>query len=63
MIVQSQRATEALSRYPGHRGMAAQRTTDSRHDLPIASKRITRNFIAAASNCIWLAATSYIETA
>jgi putative transposase len=38
------------------------RTTDSRHDLPIAPNLIDRNFIAAAPNRIWLADITYIET-
>jgi len=31
------------------------RTTDSRHDLPIAPNLLDRSFIAAAPNQIWLA--------
>src|SRR4030088_1122987 len=38
------------------------RTTDSRHDLPIAPNLLERNFIAAAPNRIWLADITYIET-
>ena len=38
------------------------RTTDSRHDYPIAPNLIDRNFIAAAPNRIWLADITYIET-
>src|SRR6195256_473115 len=38
------------------------RTTDSRHDLPIALNLLDRNFIAAAPNRIWLADITYIET-
>ena len=38
------------------------RTTDSRHDLPIAANLIERNFSAAAPNRIWLADITYIET-
>src|ERR1700687_4906751 len=38
------------------------RTTDSRHDLPIAPNLLDRNFIAAAPNRIWLADITYIET-
>jgi putative transposase len=35
------------------------RTTDSRHDLPIAPNLLGRNFIAAAPNRIWLADITY----
>ncbi|MGY3103579.1 transposase InsO family protein [Bradyrhizobium sp. LM3.4] len=38
------------------------RTTDSRHDFPIAPNLIERNFSAAAPNRIWLADITYIET-
>jgi putative transposase len=38
------------------------RTTDSRHDLPIAPNLLDRNFIATAPNQIWLADITYIET-
>ena len=38
------------------------RTTDSRHDLPIAPNLLDRNFTAAAPNRIWLADITYIET-
>ena len=31
------------------------RTTDSRHDLPIAPNLLDRNFTAEAPNRIWLA--------
>jgi transposase InsO family protein len=31
------------------------RTTDSRHDFPIAPNLLERNFTAAAPNRIWLA--------
>jgi putative transposase len=37
------------------------RTTDSRHDLPIAPNLIERNF-TAAPNRIWLADITYIES-
>src|ERR1700683_2638584 len=39
------------------------RTTDSRHDLPIAPNLLDRNFTAAAPNRIWRADITYIETA
>src|SRR5258707_12837259 len=38
------------------------RTTDSRHDFPIAPNLLERNFIAAAPNRIWLADITYVET-
>ncbi|MET4606900.1 transposase InsO family protein [Bradyrhizobium sp. JR4.1] len=38
------------------------RTTDSRHDFPIAPNLIERNFSSAAPNQIWLAHITYIET-
>ena len=38
------------------------RTTDSRHDFPIAPNLLERNFTAAAPNRIWLADITYIET-
>src|SRR3979490_3181813 len=38
------------------------RTTDSRHDLPIAPNLLNRNFSAAAPNQIWLTDITYVET-
>ena len=38
------------------------RTTDSRHNLPIAPNLLDRNFVAAAPNRIWLADITYIPT-
>jgi putative transposase len=38
------------------------RTTDSRHDLPIAPNLLNRNFTAAAPNRVWLTDVTYIET-
>jgi putative transposase len=38
------------------------RTTDSRHDLPIAPNLLDRNFTATAPNRIWLADITYVET-
>lgn len=38
------------------------RTTDSRHDFPIAPNLLEQNFTAAAPNRIWLADITYIET-
>ena len=57
---------ERLMRHHGIRAIMARprraRTTDSRHDCPIAPNLIDRNFIAAAPNRIWLADITYIET-
>ena len=39
------------------------RTTDSRHDLPIAPNLIARDFSAPAPNRVWLADITYIPTA
>lgn len=39
------------------------RTTDSRHDLPIAPNLVQRQFTAAAPNRVWLADITYIPTA
>lgn len=38
------------------------RTTDSRHDLPIAPNLLDRNFTAPAPNRVWLADITYIPT-
>lgn len=38
------------------------RTTDSRHDLPIAPNLIARDFTAEAPNRVWLADITYIPT-
>jgi putative transposase len=38
------------------------RTTDSRHDHPIAPNLIERDFVAATPNQIWLADITYIDT-
>ena len=38
------------------------RTTNSRHDFPIAPNLLERNFIAAAPNRIWLADITYVDT-
>jgi putative transposase len=57
---------ERLMRHHGIRAIMARprrvRTTDSRHDLPIAPNLLDRNFTAAAPNRIWLADITYIET-
>src|SRR6056297_2793264 len=55
-----------LMRLAGLRGLAAiprrVRTTDSRHDYPIAPNRLRRNFTATAPNQVWLANLTYIRT-
>lgn len=55
-----------LMRLAGLRGLAAiprrVRTTDSRHDYPIAPNRLRRNFTATAPNQVWLADLTYIRT-
>ena len=38
------------------------RTTDSRHDHPIAPNRLRRNFTATAPNQVWLADLTHIRT-
>jgi putative transposase len=57
---------ERLMRRHGIRAIVAKprrvRTTDSRHDFPIAPNLLERNFIAAAPNQIWLADITYVET-
>jgi len=57
---------ERLMRHHGIRAIMARprrvRTTDSRHDLPIAPNLLKREFVAAAPNRIWLADITYIET-
>jgi len=57
---------ERLMRHHGIRAIMAPprwvRTTDSRHDLPIAPNLLDRNFTATAPNRIWLADITYVET-
>ena len=57
---------ERLMRRHGIRAIMARprrvRTTDSRHDFPIAPNLLERNFIATAPNQIWLADITYVET-
>src|SRR5271169_505634 len=54
---------ERLMRRHGIRAIMARprrvRTTDSRHDFPIAANLLERNFIATAPNQIWLADITY----
>lgn len=57
---------ETLMRRAGLRGLAAlprrTRTTDSRHNYPIAPNRLARNFTAQKPNQVWLADLTYIPT-
>src|SRR3978361_1820377 len=57
---------ERLMRHHGIRAIMARpqrvRTTDSRHDLPIAPNLLDRNFTATTPNRIWLADITYVET-
>lgn len=57
---------ERLMRRHGIRAIMARprqvRTTDSRHNFPIAPNLLGRDFTAAAPNRIWLADITYIET-
>ncbi len=57
---------ERLMRHHGIRAIMARprrmRTTDSRHDHPIAPNLLNRNFSAAAPNRIWLTDITYVET-
>jgi len=57
---------ERLMRHAGLRGLAAlprrTRTTDSRHNYPIAPNRLARNFVAARAGQVWLADLTYIPT-
>jgi putative transposase len=58
---------ERLMRRYGIRAIMARprrvRTTDSRHNLPIAPNLIARDFTAHAPNRVWLADITYIPTA
>jgi transposase InsO family protein len=60
------RRIERLMRHHGIRAIMARprrvRTTDSRHDHPIAPNLLERNFIAGAPNRVWLADITYVET-
>jgi putative transposase len=57
---------ERLMRRHGIRAVMARprrvRTTDSRHDHPIAPNLLNRNFSAAAPNRVWLTDITYVET-
>jgi putative transposase len=55
-----------LMRRSGLRGLAAlprrMRTTDSRHDYPVAPNCLGRNFVAQRPNQVWLADLTYVRT-
>ena len=57
---------ERLMRRHGIRAIMARprrvRTTDSRHDLPVAPNLLDRSFSTTAPNQVWLADITYIET-
>lgn len=57
---------ERLMRRYGIRAIMARprrvRTTDSRHDHPIAPNLLNRNFSAAVPNRVWLTDITYVET-
>jgi putative transposase len=38
------------------------RTTDSRHDLPVAPNLLDRNFVAGRPDAVWLADISHLPT-
>ncbi|MGE7415093.1 IS3 family transposase [Methylobacterium tarhaniae] len=58
---------ERLMRRHGIRALAGRRfrpcTTDSRHDLPIASNLLKQQFSVALPNQVWLADITYLPTA
>lgn len=61
----SRRRVERLMREMGvsaRRGQRAPRTTDSRHDRPVAPNLLERNFVAERPDRVWLADVSYIAT-
>ena len=56
------RLMHAMGLSARHGRRPAPRTTDSRHDHPIAPNRLERNFIADRSDQVWLADISYIPS-
>ena len=61
----SRRRVARLMREMGlsaRRGRRTPRTTDSRHDLPVAPNLLARNFVADRPDQVWLADISYIPT-
>ena len=62
----SQRRVERLMREMGLQARRGRRrpprTTDSRHDLPVAPNLLNRNFVADRPDTVWLADISYLPT-
>lgn len=61
----SRRRVERLMREMGlsaRRGRRAPRTTDSRHDRPVAPNLLERDFAAERPDQVWLADVSYLPT-
>ncbi len=62
----SRRRIERLMRQMGlvarHGRRRTPRTTDSRHDLPVAPNLLDRHFAAERPDAVWLADISYIPT-
>jgi putative transposase len=61
----SRRRVARLMREMGlaaRRGRRAPRTTDSRHELPVAPNLLDRNFVADRPDTVWLADISYLPT-
>ena len=56
------RLRHAMGLSARHGRRPAPRTTDSRHDHPIAPNRLERNFTADRSDQVWLADISYIPS-
>jgi transposase InsO family protein len=56
------RLMHAMGLSARHGRRPAPRTTDSRHDHPIAPNRLERNFAADRSDQVWLADISYIPS-
>ena len=56
------RLMHAMGLSARHGRRPAPRTTDSRHDHPIAPNRLERNFTADRSDQVWLADISYIPS-
>ena len=57
------RTADALCRAAGLAALPRRtRTTDSRHNYPIAPNRLARNFVAARAGQVWLADLTYIPT-
>jgi len=62
----SENVVATLMKTQGIRGRTAKRfvrTTDSRHDLPVATDVLNRNFTPSAPNVAWAADITYLPTA